>query len=340
MRHFWVEAFSWRGSASGRVVPTAAMFGLFAALISVVDTYSSVDLAIEVGPHEVAGVLLSLMLVTRTNAGYERWWEARKLWGGIVNQTRNLALIALAHGPGERRWREQIIRWIDAFPYVAKARLRGEKDIPEVVALLGEEEAARVRAAEHMPSYVALRIAHLLREAHERLGMDRFAFLQAERERCGLIDNLGGCERIQNTPLATVYSITIRRFILIYLATIPFALLHKFRGGFEQGTDWLSPVVTFLLAYPVLTLDLLGVELQRPFSTRSLNHLPLNDICHSIEKTLRGLLEEMDGRTHAEIPSTDGILSEGEIVSFTTQRASVKPAEAETGNEGAHSGPG
>src|SRR5262249_34467538 len=159
-----------------------------------------------------------------------------------------------------------------------------------------------------------LRIAYLLREAHERLGMDRFAFMQAERERCGLIDSLGGCERIQNTPLATVYSITIRRFILIYLATFPFALLHKF----EKGGDWLVPVVTFLLAYPVLTLDLLGVELQRPFSTRSLNHLPLNDICHSIEKTLRGLLEETDGRTRAEISSTDGILSERGIVSITT----------------------
>ena len=339
MRHFWAEAFSWRGSASGRVLPTAAVFGLFAALIYAVNAivnarFKDVSLAIEVGPHEVAGVLLGLMLVTRTNAGYDRWWEARKLWGGIVNQTRNLALIALAHGPAERRWREQFIRWIDAFPYVAKARLRGEKDIPEVVPLLGEEEAARVRAAEHMPAYVALRIAHLLREAYERLGMDHFAFLQAERERCGLMDNLGGCERIQNTPLATVYSITIRRFILLYLSTIPFALLHKF----QDGGDWLAPVVTFLLAYPVLTLDLLGVELQRPFSTRSLNHLPLNDICHSIEKTLGGLLEEMDGRSRAEIPSTDGILSESEIGSFTTQRASVEPSEA--GSEGARSGPG
>jgi putative membrane protein len=335
MRHFWVEAFSWRGAASARVLPTALVFGLFAALIYIVNLNPDVNLAIEVGPHEVAGVLLSLMLVTRTNAGYERWWEARKLWGSIVNQTRNLALIALAHGPADRRWREQILRWIDAFPYVAKARLRGEKDVPEVAALLGEEEAARVRAAEHMPSYVALRIAHLLREAYEHLGMDRFAFLQAERERCGLIDSLGGCERIQNTPLATVYSITIRRFILIFLTTIPFALLHKF-----EKADWLVPLVTFLLAYPVLTLDLLGVELQRPFSTRSFNHLPLNDICHSIEKTLLGLLTEVDNRPREAIPPTDGIRGERGIVSFSAQRFLVEPPEDESGRGGTHSGPG
>jgi putative membrane protein len=336
MRHFWVEAFSWRGSASARVLPTALVFGLFATLIYLVNARGGVDLAIEVGPHEVAGVLLSLMLVTRTTAGYERWWEARKLWGGIVNQARNLALIALAHGPADHRWREQIVRWIDAFPYAAKARLRGEKDIPEVVALLGEEEAARVRAAEHMPFYVALRIDRLLREAHEHHGMDHFAFLQAERERCGLIDSLGGCERIQNTPLATVYSITIRRFILLYLATIPFALLHKF----QWGGDWLCPVVTFLLAYPVLTMDLLGVELQRPFSTRSLNHLPLNDICHAIEKNLLTLLEQMDGHPHAEIPPTDGVLGERGIVPFSAQRSAVESPEAESGSGGTRSGPG
>jgi len=344
MRHFWVEAFSWRGSASARVLPSALGFGLFATLIYLVNTFLGVNLAIEVGPHEVAGVLLSLMLVTRTTAGYERWWEARKLWGGIVNQARNLALIALAHGPADRRWREQIIRWIDAFPYAAKARLRGEKDVPEVAALLGEEEAARVRAAEHMPSYVALRIDRLLREAYERLGMDRFAFLQAERERCGLIENLGGCERIQNTPLATVYSITIRRFILLFLGTFPFALLHKF----QDGGDWLAPVVTFLLAYPVLTLDLLGIELQRPFSTHSLNHLPLNDICHAIENNLLTLLEQLDGHPPAEIPPTDGEPANrlrklpGGTPSSQNNPATYAAGspEDESGSEGARSGPG
>ncbi len=319
------------------MLPTALAFGSFATFIYILYACYYPNLAIEVGPHEVAGVLLSLMLVMRTNSGYERWWEARKLWGGIVNQARNLTLIALAHGPADRRWREQIVRWVAVFPYVSKARLRGEKDVPEVAALVGAEEVARVRAAEHMPSYVALRIAELLREARERHGMDRFAFLQAERERCSLIDHLGGCERIHNTPLATVYSITIRRFILIYLATIPFALLHKF------AADWLAPVVTFLLAYPVLTLDLLGVELQRPFSTRSLNHLPLNDICHAIEKNLLTLLEQMDAPLPAKTPSADGeaeIVGERGIVPFAAQRSVAGEPAAESGSEGARSGPG
>jgi putative membrane protein len=305
-KSFWAEAFLWRGAGSARVLPTALAFGVFATFIYLLYTYEYSDLAIEVGPHEVAGVLLSLLLVVRTNAGYERWWEARKLWGGIVNQARNLTLIALAHGPNDGRWREQIVRWIAAFPYVAKARLRGESDISELKTLLGEEQVAGVQSAEHMPSYVALRIAALLREGCECLGMDRFAFLQAERERCALLDHLGGCERIRKTPLATVYSITIRRFILLFLGTLPFALLHKFER------EWLAPLVTFLLAYPVLTLDLLGIELQQPFSTRSLNYLPLDDICRSIEKNLLALLHETTGRTYSETGLASNALVRGE----------------------------
>jgi putative membrane protein len=283
-KSFWLEAFSWRGAASGRVLPTAIAFGAFATVVYLVYLLGHANLAIEVGPHEVGGVLLSLLLVLRGNAGYDRWWEARKLWGGIVNQTRNLALAALAHGPADKSWREQVVRWTIAFAYAAKARLRGETQIPELSRVLGDDQTARVQAAEHPPAYAALQIDRLLRDACERDGMDRFAFLQAQRERSALIDHLGGCERIRSSPLPIVYSIAIRRFIVLFLATLPVALLHKF----EQ--EWLAPLVTFLVAFPVLALDQIGLELQRPFSTRRLNHLPLDEICRTIENNLLALL--------------------------------------------------
>jgi putative membrane protein len=285
----WGEAFSWEGAAGLRVLPTTIAFGVFSTLIYLLYVSRYYDLTIEVGPHEVAGVLLGLLLVMRTNAGYERWWEARKLWGGIVNQSRNLSLIGLAHAPSDAHWREQFIRWMIAFAWTAKARLRGETAIPELSPLLGEKAASRVQAAEHMPVYVAFHLEKLLREACQGGGgMDHVAFLQAQRERAELINHLGGCERIRNTPLAKVYSITITRFILFYLATLPIALLHKFEA------EWMAPVVTVLVAHPVLVLDQLGIELQRPFVTRSINHLPLDEICRNIEKDLMALLETCD----------------------------------------------
>lgn len=291
-KNIWVEAFSRQGAISRRVVPSTLVFAVFAVLIWLAYLFICPNLTLEVGPHEVVGVLLGLLLVLRTNAGYDRWWEARKLWGGIVNQARNLALIGLAHGPDDPRWRQQFIRWIAAFVWTAKARLRSETLVPELTPLVGKEEAARVQSSEHMPLCVALRLDELLRQACQREnGLDRFAFLQAQRERAGLIDHLGGCERIRSTPLARFYSLIIRRFILFYLSTLPFALLHKFER------EWMMPLVTLLIAHPVLMLDQLGVELQQPFDLRSINHLPLNEICRNIEKNLLALLAGNEGST-------------------------------------------
>ena len=281
---FWTDALALRGSATLRVLPSVLLFGAIAHLICLLSRFG-VDVSITVGPYEVAGALLGLILVMRTNAGYDRWWEGRKLWGGIVNQSRNLAIAALAYGPQERAWRQQIVRWTAAFAHACRASLRDQRDLPELVDLLGREDAARVLAARHMPTFVVQNIGELLRDACERQELDRFAFLQIERERAALIDHIGACERILKTPLARVYSIKIRRLIALYLATLPFALLHKFDNAL------LVPFVTMLVAYPVLGLDQIGVELQNPFSTRSLGHLPLGDIARTIEGDLLAMVE-------------------------------------------------
>ena len=237
-----------------------------------------------VAPYEVAGAVLGLLLVLRTNAGYDRWWEARKLWGGIVNQSRNLATHGLAYGPADADWRRRFVAWTAAFGHAARGSLRGEPDCPEVAALLGADEARRVAAADHAPGYVALRLAGLLREATDAHGMDRVAFLQADRERALLIDHVGACERILKTPLPLAYSIKIRRFLVLFLVTLPFGLLD------EVPSHWLIPVITVLVAYPVVGLDQIGIELQNPFSKAKLNHLPLDDITATIERNVKGLL--------------------------------------------------
>ncbi len=281
---FWKEAFTFRGAATLRVLPSVFAFGIIAYLICLV-SLTWHDMSIEVGPHEVVGALLGLLLVLRTNSGYDRWWEARKLWGGIVNQSRNLAMTALTYGPDDPRWREAIVRWTAAFGHVARASLRGERDLPALVNLLGREDAGRVLAARHMPNHVIQTIAALLKDALRRDEIDRFGFHHADRERASLIDHIGACERILKTPLAAVYSIKIRRFIVLFLTTLPFALLHSFENSF------LVPLVTMLIAYPVLGLDQIGIELQNPFSTRSLSHLPLDEIAENIERDLLALLD-------------------------------------------------
>jgi putative membrane protein len=300
---FWREAFALHGSVTPRVVPDILIFGLYAAGVWGVSWLSGrlfgVRIGLEVAPFELAGAALSLLLILRTNAGYDRWWEARKLWGSIVNQSRNLAIDALAYGPDDRAWREAFVRWTAAFPHAARASLRGERPPAELAALVGPEGAARVAESAHMPSCVALTLADLLRDACDRHAMDRFAFLQADRERAALIDHIGGCERILKTPLPLVYAIKIRRLIALFLLTLPFALLHRMRG------DWLVPLITMMVAYPLMALDRISAELQNPFARTNLSHLPLDDISATIEKNVTGLLAGSP-RSAGEAPEGDG----------------------------------
>lgn len=287
-RGFWREAFTWQGSVTPLVMPYVITFGLIATAVCVaswvVELQFQVTIGLEVAPFEIAGAALGLLLILRTNAGYDRWWEARKLWGGIVNQSRNVAISALVYGPSDSTWREKIVKWVAVYPHIARCSLRGEQPPPEVAALVGEETSRRIASAVHMPSYVAMKLAELLREACDSHQMDRFAFIQVDRERAALIDHIGACERILKTPLPKAYAIKIRRFIALFLLTLPFALLHRISG------EWMVPFITMMVAYPMISLDQIGIELQNPFAKENLNHLPLGDLSANIERNVTGLL--------------------------------------------------
>jgi ion channel-forming bestrophin family protein len=286
LRRFWRDVLTIHGSTLPHVLPRALVFGgcalLVCLLVWFVEWQWTVRLDLAAHPFEYIGTVLGLLLVLRTNAGYERWWEGRKLWGGIVNQARNLAISGLAYGPADPRWRQQFIRWASAFPHVARASLREQPPGPELAPLLGTEAAARVAASEHMPSLVALALAEQLRDAMDRFSMDGDRFRQVDRERALLIDHIGGCERIKKSPLPRVYKVSIRRFLALFLLALPFSLLHKM-------DDWVVPFVTVLIAYPVLSLDQIGVELENPFSAANLDHLPLDDITATIQRNLAAL---------------------------------------------------
>ncbi len=289
---FWREAVAFDGSITPRVFPQVLLFGLLSLVVCAVaiqlESLLRIRCVIDMTPFEFAGAALGILLVFRTNAGYERWWEARKLWGGFVDRSRNFTVSMLAYGPADPAWRDKTARLVASYPHVVRHTLRREPLGPEVVDLVGPEMAQQIAAAEHRPSFVALKLAELLREASEKWGMDRFAFLQIDRERALLIDNYGGCERILNTPMPQAYSIKIRHFLMLFLLTLPLTLLHRF------DSVLLIPVVTMLVAYPLLSLDELGIELQNPFSVTNLSHLPLDDISMTIQANVLNLLHPID----------------------------------------------
>jgi putative membrane protein len=235
-------------------------------------------------PHTLVGTALGLLLVFRTNASYDRFWEGRKLWGGIVNETRNLgrsAGVFLAPEPGLLR---ELLHWTAAFPYAAAGVLRGgAPELGPSAEALPAERVARVRASQHVALAVARQASALL-DAGRRQGLyGEVAQVSMDQNLQQLVDYLGGCERIHRTPLPFAYVVHLRRALVLYCFTLPFALV--------DGFGWLTVAATLLIAYVFFGIEEIGVEIEDPFGHDD-NDLPLDRICQTIRGNLLGMLPE------------------------------------------------
>ena len=239
---------------------------------------------VEIGvtTYEVGGGILGVFLVLRTNSGYERWWEARKMWGGITNQSRSLATAAIAYGTDEK-WKTEFIHCTILFAHATRRRLRHDRELPEAARFADEEFALGLMEAQHRPLMISLRIATLIEEGFSKGHLPAPVMMQMERDRTSLLDYLGGCERILSTPVPRAYTIVIRQFLVLFLSAFPFGILQK--------ATWLTPLITAFVAFPMLALDEIGAELQNPFSIDNVNHLSLDDFCQTIEANLLELRE-------------------------------------------------
>ena len=285
---FWSEIFTLHNSVTPGIKWRITIFGIVATWVWAFGSYTSYIPTSDVAPYELIGVALAVLLMIRTNSGYDRWYEGRKLWGGIVNQSRNLAQIGLVYGPRDAGWRDEFVRWVAAFSHACRHSLRGENDVHDMRDVLDDRSLRELRRSQHLPLYVSNRLARLLHEAVDRNELDQFAFMQAEQQRNLLIDHIGACERILKTPLAASLSVKIRRFLFLYLMALPFGLYDKVGVA--------TPLIVMLVAYPLLSLDQISVELQNPFSKRRLSHLPLEDICMTIQNNLMSLLDAAESQ--------------------------------------------
>lgn len=284
---YWREAFLFRlVFRPGVVIFLLILAGYSAALVYLHDNLHVLavredDQSILERLVQVLGTLLGLLIALRLNATFQRWWEARTLWGGIVNQSRNIGIAANAYGPVESSWRDDVLRWTIAFGHAARGELRSDRKLDELLPILGSEDTDRLRSAHHMPTYAAKRLAMLFRAALDSGQLNEMAFRQLEIERSRLIDHVGGCERIRSTPLNRPFVIAVRQFVLITLAASPLT----FYSLIESKS--LIPIMVAAIGYPLILLDEIGAELENPFDPKSLGHLPLERYTTTIEADLR-----------------------------------------------------
>ena len=278
---FWASVMALRGAVTLQVLPRIVIFGLWSVgWLYLHPLYPWV--ALEVGPVEVGGGALGMLLVLRTNAGYERWWEGRRLWGAIINNVRNLTVAGLAYGPRDAAWQAQLVGWSAAFAHCCRHSLRREPLGPELAELLGAAAFETLQAAPHKPLQAAQQIAELIDGPRRTGSLDMAAFWGIENVRAQLLDQIGGCERISASPLPSVLVIKVRRFIVLYLALLPLALVDK--------VGWATPVLVTLISYAALGIDEIAQDLQSPFDPRRLGALPLDELCRKLTDDTRHVL--------------------------------------------------
>lgn len=224
--------------------------------------------------HSVLGFVISLLLVFRTNTAYDRWWEGRKLWGILTNISRNLAIKLNAYVKNDED-RAFFRLMIPNFAFALKNHLRENEDFHELDPILD------LKRDKHLPNQIASKIFDRLGDLQEQKKLSGDQMLILNEEFRTFTDVCGACERIKNTPIPYTYSVFIKKFIFLYVITLPLGWVYNL-GYF------IIPVVIFIL-YAFTSLEIIAEEIENPFGTDA-DDLPIDQICHNIRKHVSEIL--------------------------------------------------
>lgn len=233
--------------------------------------------------HSLLGFAISMLLVFRTNTAYDRWWEGRKLWGSLVNNSRNLAMKLSVLLPKEETADRAFFRkMIPAYAYALHNHLHKEKTRIE---LFEEEEHKHlfqsINHQQHVPNQLALLMYRHIQDLYRngKLSAEQLLFLNAELQ--SFTDICGACERIKNTPIPFSYSVFIKKFIFFYIMTLPFG--YVFQLGY-----YIIPVVAFIF-YVLASLELIAEEIEDPFGGDQ-NDVPTQLLAQNIHRHVAELI--------------------------------------------------
>lgn len=226
--------------------------------------------------HGMLGFVISLLLVFRTNTAYDRWWEGRKLWGALVNNSRNFA-IKLSVMLKEENDRNYFRKMIPAYASILHKHLNNSETGQQLFDNLDLE----IDHHNHKPNQVAKMLFQKIDTLYDsqKISGDQLIVLNSEIQ--SFTDICGACERIKNTPIPYSYSAFIKKFIFFYVMTLPFG--YAFSLGY-----YTAPVVVFIF-YVLASLELIAEEIEDPFGSDE-NDLPTRKIADNIKKQVEELL--------------------------------------------------
>jgi putative membrane protein len=264
--------FVMRGSIVPRIAPQLLGFGIYASLVVLAMRRLDVDPgSYGIAPFALLGITLSIYLGFRNDAAYDRWWEARRLWGQLLVEVRNLTRLALGVVPdaGERR---ALLMEVLGFAHALRGLVR-RQDPAAALASLGvvpARDGGGPRGCDEMLQAVGARVAQLRRAGV----IDAIDFRIFDERLAGLAAVHAGCERISTTPLPFAYTLLVHRSAWVFCVLLPI--------GLAPIAGWGTPLFTVLLGYSFFGLDALSEELEDPFGTEA-NDLPIDGLCRVCE---------------------------------------------------------
>jgi len=262
-------------------------------------------------PVSLLGVAVAFYVGFKNNGSYDRFWEGRKLWGGIVNYSRTWSIEALEfvtsvvdapHVVAEpassqeltsnhRRLVYRQIAWINAL----RLNLRHQPELwDEAVApFLEPAESEKLRRFANPPAQILRQQAADLRVLHETRGLlNDFEHVTMVRTLEELLNLQGGCERIKNTPFPRQYAFTSHVFVILLAMVLPLGLVEEF-NRLGPGNVWFTIPFTMLVILVFATIDIVGHTSEDPFENK-MNDVPMTALCRTIEIDLRQMLGETE----------------------------------------------
>ena len=288
--------FAYYGTIAVKIWPRILVVVLFSCLITGIYQYehSFIDpnlehskpigllhkLPLKISHFSLITLALSIFLGFRNNTSYDRFWEGRKLWGGIVNMSRNFCrqLYSFVNDPRAQELRTTLAYACAAYPHTLRMHLRGEWNPKEIESLLPSDVIDSLAKEQNKPIALLHWMGITLRFAHDQGWLNVYHHTIMEESLSALCNLQGGCERIKATPIPYSYNILLHRIVALYCFSLPFGLVSELTLG--------TPIVVGIISYAFLGLDAIGDEIENPFE-RDQNDLPLGAISHMIESNIR-----------------------------------------------------
>lgn len=252
-------------------------------------------------PVTLGGSALVLFLSLRNNAAYGRWWEARTLWGAIVNSSRTFArqactmVVQSENGPPAGILHQDMVRRQIAYAHALRFHLL--KQSPEdMLADLDDAERSQLSELTNVPNAILMRSGQAMAEACKDGALGAYDRVAMERTLADLTNAQGGLERIRNTPLPKQYAQYPRLFVTAFCVLLPLGLV--------DGLHIYTPIASTLVGFMLMTMEKMGSDLQDPFNN-DVHDVPMESICQTIRIDLLQCIGE---KAPTPVKSVDGVL--------------------------------